>query len=147
MSFLVLVAVVLAEGELWEEDEREVLIRSERGTKNSKEQCRYTKGAWSECDTKTNMRTRTLTLKEKKKTEGTGATVSCEPTKTIQKKCKKACRYEKGTWSQCSPQNEMVRTDTIKDKSDSSCEQTRQIKKKCTSKTTRPSKGTRRNRQ
>lgn len=36
VSFLVLVAVVLAEGELWEEDEREVLIRSERGTKNSK---------------------------------------------------------------------------------------------------------------
>lgn len=52
-----------------------------------------------------------------------------------------ACRYEKGTWSQCSPQNEMVRTDTIKDKSDSSCEQTRQIKKKCTNKAARQKQG------
>lgn len=40
------------------------------------------------------MRTRTLTLKEKKKTDGTGATATCEPTKTIQKKCKKGKTYD-----------------------------------------------------
>lgn len=55
--------------------------------------------------------------------------------------CLAACRYEKGTWSTCSAQNEMVRTDTIKDKSDSSCEQTRQITKKCKSKGARTAKG------
>ncbi|KAG8323419.1 hypothetical protein J6590_006432 [Homalodisca vitripennis] len=62
--------------------------------------------------------------------------------------CLAACRYEKGTWSTCSAQNEMVRTDTLKDKSDSTCEQTRQITKKCKSKGQRPAKGgARRNRQ
>lgn len=35
-GLLVAVAVVRAEGEIWEEDDREVLIRSERGTKNNK---------------------------------------------------------------------------------------------------------------
>lgn len=51
------------------------------------EPCRYEKSPWSECDTKTNTRTRTLTLKDKKK--DSAATANCEPTKTIQKKCKK----------------------------------------------------------
>lgn len=35
-GLLVAVAAVQAEGEIWEEDDREVLIRSERGTKNNK---------------------------------------------------------------------------------------------------------------
>lgn len=50
------------------------------------EECRYSKGSWSECDSKTNMRSRTLTLKK-------GNQTSCEPTKTIQKKCKKGKKY------------------------------------------------------
>lgn len=33
-AFLVLFAVASAEGEIWEEDDHEVLIRSERGAKN-----------------------------------------------------------------------------------------------------------------
>ncbi|XP_075229166.1 uncharacterized protein LOC142328908 [Lycorma delicatula] len=145
-GLLVLVVVVVAEGEIWEEDEREVLVRSERGTKNNKEACRYEKGPWSECDTKTNTRTRTLTLKDKKK--DSPATANCETTKTVQKKCKKACRYEKGTWSACSPQNKMVRTDTLRDKSDPSCEQSRQITRDCKNKGSRANKGgQRRNRQ
>jgi hypothetical protein len=44
--------------------------------------CRYVKGTWSDCDPKTNMRSRILTLKK-------GDQNSCEQTKTIQKKCKK----------------------------------------------------------
>ena len=44
--------------------------------------CRYTKGAWSECDPRTNTRTRTLTLKK-------GDAATCQQTKTVQKKCKK----------------------------------------------------------
>lgn len=47
-----------------------------------------------------------------------------------------ACRYVKGTWSQCNSHNEMIRTDTLKDPSteNSNCEKTRQITKKCKSK-------------
>nr|CAD7411808.1 unnamed protein product [Timema cristinae] len=107
VASLVLVALAVAEGEIWEEDDHEVLIRSERGAKNRGEgkeggnksrelwhchqmdrfdlvvdPCRYVKGAWSDCDSKTNMRTRTLTLKK-------GDQQTCEQTKTIQKKCKK----------------------------------------------------------
>lgn len=44
--------------------------------------CRYTKGAWSECDAATNQRTRSLSLKK-------GDTATCQPSKTITKKCKK----------------------------------------------------------
>ncbi|EFX84909.1 uncharacterized protein LOC124192534 [Daphnia pulex] len=43
--------------------------------------CRYTKGAWSECNTATNQRSRSLTLKK--------GDSSCEQSKTITKKCKK----------------------------------------------------------
>lgn len=53
------------------------------------EPCRYEKGPWSECDPKNNMRTRTLTLKDRKKGDATTTAANCEPTKTIQKKCKK----------------------------------------------------------
>lgn len=49
--------------------------------------CRYTKGTWSECDPKSNTRSKTLTLK---KGEG-----SCVQTRTIQKKCKKG-KSDKG---------------------------------------------------
>ncbi|KAL3275006.1 hypothetical protein HHI36_019779 [Cryptolaemus montrouzieri] len=50
------------------------------------EECRYGKGAWSECDPKTNMRSRSLTLKK-------GNQTTCESTKTIQKKCKKGAGF------------------------------------------------------
>jgi hypothetical protein len=40
------------------------------------------KGSWSDCDPKTNTRSRILTLKK-------GDQNTCEQTKTIQKKCKK----------------------------------------------------------
>ncbi|KAK7791040.1 hypothetical protein R5R35_006843 [Gryllus longicercus] len=136
---LFVVALSSADAEIWEEDDNEVLIRSERGAKN-KDQCRYVKGSWTECDTKTNMRTRTLTLKK-------GDRATCELTKTIQKKCKKACRYEKGAWSDCSPQNQMTRNDSLKANSDPSCEQSRLITKKCKTKGGRNNKGGRRNRQ
>lgn len=43
--------------------------------------CRYNKGAWTECDTATNQRSRSLTLKKGDST--------CESSKIITKKCKK----------------------------------------------------------
>ncbi|XP_071050871.1 uncharacterized protein [Onthophagus taurus] len=134
------VSFAVADGEIWEEDDHEILIRNERGAKNT-EQCRYTKGDWSECDQKTNMRSRTLTLKK-------GDQKTCEPTKTMQKKCRKACRYERGAWGEC-VQNQMSRKDKLKPNSDPSCEQNRQITKKCNG--SKPTKGKgktqRRNRQ
>jgi len=53
-----------------------------KNRENRNKVCRYTKGAWSECDTATNQRTRSLALKK--------GDTSCEPSKTITKKCKKA---------------------------------------------------------
>lgn len=132
LTLTLFAALVIAEGEVWEEDDHEVLIRSERGAKN--QECRYAKGGWSECDAKTNQRSRTLTLKK-------GNQTSCEPTKTMQKKCKKACRYEKGTWSECNAQGQMTRSDKLKPGSDPSCEQKREITKKCKSKSVKPTKG------
>lgn len=43
--------------------------------------CHYEKSQWSPCDEKTNVKTRTLTLKK--------GDASCENTKKIEKKCKK----------------------------------------------------------
>lgn len=42
-----------------------------------------------------------------------------------------ACRYEKSSWSECSPNGEMSRTDMLKANSDASCDQSRRITKKC----------------
>lgn len=114
--------------EFWQEDEREVLIRNERGTKNggagtADSQCRYTKGPWTECDAKSNTRSRTLSLKK--------GEPSCVQTRTIQKKCKKACRYDKGAWSECAPNGQMSRTDSLKSSSDATCQTSRVVNKNC----------------
>uniref|UniRef100_A0A1Q3FV21 Putative conserved secreted protein n=1 Tax=Culex tarsalis TaxID=7177 RepID=A0A1Q3FV21_CULTA len=169
--------------EIWQEDEREVLIRNERGTKNGggagtagkkdrkkdktqslssspssspqsspsgaggsnghqkynkqqntkpkpsdrqqaqNSQCRYTKGPWTECDAKSNTRSRTLSLKK--------GEPSCVQTRTIQKKCKKACRYDKGAWSECAPNGQMSRTDSLKSSSDATCQTSRVVNKNC----------------
>ncbi|XP_058054236.1 uncharacterized protein LOC131205935 isoform X1 [Anopheles bellator] len=166
--------------EIWQEDDREVLIRNERGTKNNgggggagsatstgkkerkadkrpasgghqqqgsagagqgpkgqkkvkpteatrdpapNSQCRYSKGPWTECDSKTNTRSRTLSLKKGEN--------SCVQTRTIQKKCKKACRYDKGAWSDCDNNGQMSRTDNLKQTSDNTCQATRVVNKNC----------------
>lgn len=84
--------------------------------------CRYVKSPWTECDFKSNMRSRTLTLKK--------GEPECVPIRTIQKKCKKACRYEKGTWSECIT-GQMSRTDKLKSSSDPTCQSTRVVNKNC----------------
>ncbi|XP_043248591.1 uncharacterized protein LOC122395231 isoform X2 [Colletes gigas] len=126
VTLLMIVVNVKAESDLWEEDDKEVLVRTVRGTKErasgSTASCKYSKSQWSDCDPKTNTRSRTLNLKKGDK--------SCEQTKTIEKKCKKACRYEKGTWSGCANQL-MTRVDNLKVNSDSACEKTRRLTKRC----------------
>ncbi|XP_030385120.1 uncharacterized protein LOC115632208 isoform X1 [Scaptodrosophila lebanonensis] len=90
--------------------------------------CRYAKSAWSDCDAKTNLRTRTLTLKKGES--------NCLPTRTMQKKCKKACRYEKGAWSECKA-GQMTREDKLKvsdatnNNNEQSCEPIRITNRKC----------------
>ncbi|XP_016975865.1 uncharacterized protein LOC108042200 [Drosophila rhopaloa] len=88
--------------------------------------CRYAKSAWSDCDGKTNMRTRVLSLRKGEQ--------NCLPTRTIQKKCKKGCRYEKGTWSQCNA-GHMMREDKLQAEavggSDQNCDPVRTVSKKC----------------
>lgn len=125
IALSMVLAIARAESDLWEEDDKEVLVRTVRGTKertSGSSSCRYVKGQWSECDPSTNTRSRTLTLKKGDK--------SCEQTKTIQKKCKKACRYEKGTWSGC-VNLVMTRIDNLKANSDATCEKTRRLTKRC----------------
>ncbi|XP_017864056.1 PREDICTED: uncharacterized protein LOC108614440 [Drosophila arizonae] len=97
---------------------------SEKGNGQS---CRYVSSSWTDCDAKTNMRTRTMTLRKGES--------SCLPTRTVQKKCRKACRYEKGAWSECKA-GQMTREDKVKvseDGSHQSCNQVRTISKKCDS--------------
>ncbi|XP_064539383.1 uncharacterized protein miple2 [Drosophila montana] len=87
--------------------------------------CRYAKSSWTDCDVKTNMRTRTLSLKRGES--------HCLPTRTIQKKCKKACRYEKGPWSECID-GQMTREEKLKaseDDTQQSCNLVRINNKKC----------------
>ncbi|XP_055912427.1 uncharacterized protein LOC129946318 isoform X1 [Eupeodes corollae] len=114
------------------------LVRRGRGAKSSSQgseaggggsggggvvsSCRYSKSAWTECDAKTNSRSRTFTLKKGES--------SCQQTRTIEKKCKKACRYEKGAWTECTS-GQMTRQDKLKTTSDSTCEPVRSINKKC----------------
>ncbi|CAH0547901.1 unnamed protein product [Brassicogethes aeneus] len=52
-----------------------------------------------------------------------------------------ACRYEKGAWAECNAQSQMTRNDKLKPNSDASCEQNRQITKKCKPKGAKPTKG------
>ncbi|CAH2104075.1 unnamed protein product [Euphydryas editha] len=122
-TLALLLTLAAAQQQAEPHDEHELLVRSARGAKN-KESCRYVRGAWSECDPKTNVRSRTLTLKK-------GDPTSCERAKTIQKKCKKACRYEKSSWSECSPNGEMSRTDMLKANSDPTCDASKRVTKKC----------------
>ncbi|EDV50028.1 uncharacterized protein LOC6545136 [Drosophila erecta] len=88
--------------------------------------CRYAKSAWSNCDQKTNMRSRVLSLRKGEQ--------NCLPTRTIQKKCKKGCRYEKGEWSQCVG-GQITREDKLEPEatggSDQNCNPVRTVSKKC----------------
>ncbi|XP_017028807.1 uncharacterized protein miple2 [Drosophila kikkawai] len=96
-------------------------------TQNNASTCRYAKSAWSSCDTKTNIRTRVLSLKKGEQ--------NCLPTRTIQKKCKKGCRYARGAWSTCNA-GQMTREDKLQAEaagggSDQNCDPVRTVNKKC----------------
>jgi len=66
--------------------------------------CRYMRAEWSECDATTNTMTRTMSLKK-------GDPDTCEPTKTVTKRCKKEkCTF--GQWSGFGDCQNGVRTKT-----------------------------------
>ncbi|XP_014680846.1 PREDICTED: uncharacterized protein LOC106820788 [Priapulus caudatus] len=115
--------------------------KNKKARKQEKEgvtsECRYSSGEWSECDLPTNMRTKTLTLKRGD---------NCEPTKTIEKKCKrdkaarkhdkpeKACKhaYDKGEWSACDPATGVkTRVDTVSDEYEYRCPALKEKSKVC----------------
>ncbi|KAH3736208.1 hypothetical protein DPMN_042771, partial [Dreissena polymorpha] len=62
--------------------------------------CKYRRTSWGECDVTTNMRQMVKTLKR-------GDPAKCEPTQTIEKKCKSkknnvnVCQYKMEPWSGC----------------------------------------------
>lgn len=136
LALLFLVSIINADDVVVSEDGDEVIFRQIRNVRaGSKPRnksragasvgCRYTKGEWSDCDTTTNERTRTLTLKR-------GDSTECESTKTEKRKCKKPCRYVKGQWSECDASVHMKeRVDQLKPGSDQTCEATRRMSKKC----------------
>lgn len=129
---VLVVAVVSAnrDTDIFAESDHEVVYRYPRGARSggsrSREECRYKKEPWEECDRATNTQKRKLVLKR-----GSG---KCEATKELTRNCKKACRYEKGVWNACnSTANTRTRVDKLKPRSDPSCEPTRQVTKKCKS--------------
>lgn len=54
--------------------------------------------------------------------------------------CVAACRYDKGAWGECTS-GRMARTDALRPNSDPSCEQARQITKRCKPKGQKKAKG------
>ncbi|KAM7299315.1 uncharacterized protein ISCGN_019882 [Ixodes scapularis] len=115
--------------DLFAESDHEVVYRVPRGARSSsrgREECRYKKEPWEDCDRATNTQKRKLVLKR-----GSG---KCEPTKELTRNCKKACRYEKGAWNPCNTTaNTRTRVDKIKPRSDPTCEPNRTVTKKCKS--------------
>ncbi|XP_049299584.1 uncharacterized protein LOC125772176 isoform X1 [Anopheles funestus] len=131
--------------EIWQEDDREVLIRNERGTKNGGSAAAGKKNHKKEklSPYSTHQRHQdqqqqqqlqqqkqdqqqlgTGSRKGQKKVKPTDATRS-EPAANSQ------CRYTKGPWTECdATTNKRSRTLSLK-KGESSCVQTRTIEKKC----------------
>lgn len=129
------VAVVSAhrDADLFAESDHEVVYRFPRGARSGgssrgggREECRYKKEPWEDCDPVSNTQKRKLLLKR-----GSG---KCEPTKELTRNCKKACRYEKGVWNACNvTANTRTRVDKLKPRSDATCEPNRTVTKKCKS--------------
>ncbi|VVC37128.1 Hypothetical protein CINCED_3A003017 [Cinara cedri] len=86
MVSMLLLTIALVSADKKNEDEKNLIgpslnrvARAANGVKDNN--CHYEKTQWSPCDEKTNVKTRTLTLKKGDET--------CEKTKKIEKKCKK----------------------------------------------------------
>ncbi|XP_053661579.1 protein naked cuticle-like [Anopheles marshallii] len=131
--------------EIWQEDDREVLIRNERGTKNGGSAAAGKKNHKKEKlspysshqrhqeqqqqqqqqqQQKQEQQLGTGSRKGQKKVKPTDATRT-EPAANSQ------CRYTKGPWTECdATTNKRSRTLSLK-KGESSCVQTRTIEKKC----------------
>jgi len=94
---------------------------------NKKQECRYEKEPWEECDLTTGQQKRVLKLKASR-----SVSTHCEPEKFIQRPCKKNCRYSKGIWSECT-NGSKHRIDGLKGGITSTvgCEPTRNITKTC----------------
>lgn len=133
VCLLVLLVVLTVSGHerddrSYQEYDNEVVYRVAREAKAGRNkatgsECRYKKGPWQDCDSSSNMQTRTLTLKR--------GDARCDQTRIMTKKCKKACRYEKGEWSDCNAAGVRSRSDKLKSKSDPVCEAAKTVTKPC----------------
>ncbi|XP_045196661.2 uncharacterized protein LOC123551646 [Mercenaria mercenaria] len=91
--------------------------------------CKYRRTSWEECDSTTNMRVMVKTLKR-------GDPAQCEPTQTIERKCKgkkktNVCKYKYEQWSECNiTTNTMTRRQVLKS-GPASCQPVKEYSKKC----------------
>ncbi|KAL4233850.1 hypothetical protein ACF0H5_008526 [Mactra antiquata] len=91
--------------------------------------CKYKRTTWEECDSVTNMRVMIKTLKR-------GDPSKCEPTQTIERKCKgkkqvNVCKYKYEQWSACNvTTNTMTRRQVLKSGPES-CQAVKEYSKKC----------------
>jgi len=128
---LVLISLALIDGFVTGFQQQTLLNRLIRAANpsnpNKKQECRYEKEPWEECDPTTGQQKRVLKLKTSR-----SISAQCEPEKFIQRPCKKNCRYSKGIWSDCL-NGVKHRLDTLKTGITSTfgCEQTRNITKSC----------------
>jgi len=102
------------------------LIRLVRAATAKKQDCRYEKEAWEECDSSSGLQRRALKLKSGNARQDS---VQCEALKYITRPCKKACKYVKGNWGEC-VNGMRARTDQLRNIG-SGCEETRTITRKC----------------
>uniref|UniRef100_A0A182WIG2 Pleiotrophin/Midkine C-terminal domain-containing protein n=1 Tax=Anopheles minimus TaxID=112268 RepID=A0A182WIG2_9DIPT len=112
--------------EIWQEDDREVLIRNERGTKNGGSAAAEQQQQQQQQQQKQEQQQQfgTGSRKGQKKVKPTDATRS-------ESAANSQCRYTKGPWTECdATTNKRSRTLSLK-KGESSCVQTRTIEKKC----------------
>ncbi|XP_052810032.1 uncharacterized protein LOC128238294 isoform X1 [Mya arenaria] len=95
--------------------------------------CKYRRTSWGECDPGTNMREMVKTLKR-------GDPSKCEPTQTIERKCRssrntKVCKYKKEPWSACDPTTNLIMRRQVLQSGPATCrsvkEYTRKCKKEC----------------
>lgn len=130
LAFIILSACIVLEAyhklELPHDLGEEVVSRVTRGAHGKNKACKYEKGEWSTCEISTNTRMRTDTLKLQ-------SDASCQPTRTISKKCKKICKYNnQSSWSECDPTTgKKSKVLLLKSGDPQACEPNKKITKSC----------------
>ncbi|KPM08568.1 heparin-binding protein-like protein [Sarcoptes scabiei] len=103
------------------------LINNEESIRFHFWECRYNKSPWQACDSTTRVQKRILKLRSDPRHNST----NCPEEKTIERPCRRRCRYSKGTWGQCIS-GFRERIDKLKDHiSSSDCPPEKTVSKRC----------------